>query len=244
MNWRCKPSRMVATNMWFAIRRIEAREGALRVLWRGSCHLQLYCNLSHEVDHLFRRMYCYTHVQSTTTVLEVWVPSGRLHSTDWALYCWCRLGNKDWLDLMSWRYIRTAFFHPALSWASLLALYIFNPSILQSCSVMSVHLIRHPEFVLWSLPTKLTRTFWPRYFGPAILSTTYCPRPFVRDILSTTFCPLHFVHYILSATFCPWHFVHWHFVHITFCPRHFVRDILSGDILSGHHGRLLTWIGK
>ena len=167
------------------------------------------------------------------------VPSGRLHSTHWALYCWCRLGNKDWLVVAIHSYALiappcTTFFHPALSWARLLAWYIFNPSISQSCSIMFVHLIRYPEFVHWSLSTKSTRRFWPRHFDHAILSTTYCPRHFVHDVLSTTICPLHFVHYILSATFCPWHYVQWHFVHITFCPRHFVRDILSGDILSGH----------
>ena len=168
------------------------------------------------------------------------VPSGRLH---WNLYCWCRLGKTDWLDLMSRRYIRTHWqlLHSICPSRSFLGesfglVYIKSQHLtVQFNHVRSSHSL--PRMCLLEFVqkfTKLTRTFWPRHFDHAILSTTYCPRPYVRDILSTTICPLQYVHYILSATFCPWHFVQWHFVHITFCPRHFVRDILSGDILSGH----------
>ena len=125
-----------------------------------------------------------------------------------------------------------AFFHPALSWASLLALYIFDPSIF---TVLFNHVrpshspprICSLEFVHKIDQNILTTIFWPCHFVHDILSTTFCPWHFVHDILSTTFCPLHFVrdilsvtfcpmtfcpHNILSATFCPWHFVRWHFV--------------------------------
>ena len=58
-----------------SLRRIEARESALRALWGGSYHLQLYCNLSHEVDHLF-----------CTNVL--------LYTCTLYYYCGCRCGYR------------------------------------------------------------------------------------------------------------------------------------------------------
>ena len=211
-----------------------------RVLWEGFeeevsissciviCHMRLTI--------CFWRMYRYTHVHCTTTVVvdagTVWPSLFDRLSFVLLMSAWKQ--GLTWLNVVTIHsyaltappkhcsiplYLGRVFWH---------CIYVIpaSHSRVQSCPSIS--------FATQNLFTGVCPQNWPEHFDHDILTMPFCPRHIVHDFLSVTFCPRHFVHYILSATFCPWHFVQWHFVHITFCPRHFVRDILSGDILSGH----------
>ena len=95
-------------------------------------------------------------------------------STDWALYCWCRLGTKD-KELENIAY----------SFAT------------QNCSLKFVHKIDQ-SIVHDILTTTFDHDILSTTFCPRLLSTTLCPRYSDHDILSKAFCPRHFVRDILS----------------------------------------------
>ena len=141
-------------------------------------------------------------------------------STDWALYCWCRLGNKD-IEL------ETLHTHSSPRICSLNFVHKIDQNILTTTFLPChfVHDILSTTFCPWPFVRDILSTiFCPRYLFPRhfgqwhFVHITYCPRHFVRDILSGDILSGHpyvdFIDQLDQFIRRPWMFV---YESIVFC---------------------------
>ena len=172
MNLRC--NRMIASNMWFATNDRSNIERVFRAVFIPaiSCGDFTCAVFGHSFSSFSWRMpqnkvnsiaWLYRRAQPKDSIL--YITLHYIPSTDWALYCWCRLGNKD-IELENITY-------------SFAIQNLFTEVCPQNWPEHFDHDI-------------LTIPFCPRHIVHDLLSVTFCPRHFVCDILSTTFCPLLF----------------------------------------------------
>ena len=129
------------------------------------CHMRLTI--------CFWRMYYYTHVHCTTTVV---VDAGTVWPSSF--------------DRLS--FVLVSAWKQSFSSISFATQNLFT-------GVCPQNRPEHFDHNILTMPFCPATTYCPRPFVRDILSTTFCPLHFVRDILSVTFCS----HNILSATFCP-----------------------------------------